>query len=146
MDVPRYALAAFRDAIWALTVPVFIIVGLRHGLFTPTEAGAVIVIYSVLVGFLAYRELTWSALPEILTEAALATSAVMIIISAANAFRPSGPRWCRNDASAEFIPTDGTGRNWYLPAGPPSSPCFRRHAIDWRTCPRVLALSPRCPM
>jgi tripartite ATP-independent transporter DctM subunit len=86
MASPAELFAAFRDSIWALTVPVFIIVGLRHGLFTPTEAGAVIVIYSVLVGFLAYRELTWSALPEILTEAALATSAVMIIISAANAF------------------------------------------------------------
>ncbi|MBL8702422.1 MAG: TRAP transporter large permease [Alphaproteobacteria bacterium] len=79
-------LVAVRDAGWALTVPVFIVVGLRNGLFTPTEAGAVIALYSLVVGFVAHRELRIAHLWPILTEASLATASVMIIISAADAF------------------------------------------------------------
>ena len=47
---------AFRDALWALSIPVFIIVGIRYGIFTPTEAGAITVLYTILVGVFAYRE------------------------------------------------------------------------------------------
>lgn len=78
--------AAVRDAGWALTVPVFIVVGLRNGLFTPTEAGAVIALYSMVVGFVVHRELRVAHLWPILTEASLATASVMLIISAADAF------------------------------------------------------------
>lgn len=77
---------AIRDAGWALTVPVFIVVGLRNGLFTPTEAGAVIALYSMFVGFVIHRELRPAHLWSILTEASLATASVMLIISAADAF------------------------------------------------------------
>jgi tripartite ATP-independent transporter DctM subunit len=66
-------------------VPVFIVVGLRYGIFTPTEAGAVIVVYATVIGTFVYRALRLSAAIEILTEAALATAAVMLIISAADA-------------------------------------------------------------
>ena len=45
----------FRDALWALSIPVFIIVGIRYGIFTPTEAGAITVLYTILVGRFAYR-------------------------------------------------------------------------------------------
>src|SRR6185437_9588592 len=48
---------AFREALWALTIPIFIIVGIRGGVFTPTEAGAMTVLYATLVGFLAHKEL-----------------------------------------------------------------------------------------
>ena len=41
---------AFKEAIWALSIPVFIIVGIRYGIFTPTEAGAMTVIYTIGVG------------------------------------------------------------------------------------------------
>ena len=47
----------FRDALWALSIPVFIIVGIRYGIFTPTEAGAITVLYTILVGVFAYRSL-----------------------------------------------------------------------------------------
>ncbi|HEY6431371.1 MAG TPA: TRAP transporter large permease [Acetobacteraceae bacterium] len=79
-------LAALRRAAWALTVPFIIIFGLRYGIFTPTEAGAVISAYSLLVGLLIYRELKLSQLWSLLTEAAVASAMVMLIISAANAF------------------------------------------------------------
>ncbi|MBV9785455.1 MAG: TRAP transporter large permease [Acidisphaera sp.] len=78
-------LAALRQAAWALTVPFVIIFGLRYGIFTPTEAGAVISAYSLLVGLFIYRELKFSQLWGLLTEAALASAMVMLIISAANA-------------------------------------------------------------
>lgn len=82
---PIEILAAIRQASWALTVPFVVIFGLRYGIFTPTEAGAVIATYSLLVGLFVYRELKVSQLWAIVTEAALATAMVMMIISAANA-------------------------------------------------------------
>jgi tripartite ATP-independent transporter DctM subunit len=77
---------ALREAVWALTIPVYILVGIRYGIFTPTEAGAMTVIYTLLVGFFAHRELKFSALPEIITESVLATATVMLIICAAGSF------------------------------------------------------------
>ena len=81
----REILAAIQQASWALTVPFVVIFGLRYGIFTPTEAGAVIAVYSLLVGLFVYRELKFSQLWGLITEAALATAVVMLIISAANA-------------------------------------------------------------
>ena len=77
---------AFFDALWALTIPVFIIVGIRFGIFTPTEAGAITVIYTALVGFFAYGDLKLRDLPEVICETVLDTSAVMLLICAAAAF------------------------------------------------------------
>jgi tripartite ATP-independent transporter DctM subunit len=77
---------AFFDALWALTIPVFIIVGIRFGIFTPTEAGAITAIYTALVGFFAYGDLKLKDLPEVIRETVLDTSAVMLLICAAAAF------------------------------------------------------------
>lgn len=75
--------AAFVDAIWALTLPVFIIVGIRSGYFTPTEAGAMAVVYAIIVGVVFHRELRWHQLPEIMRETVGTTAVVMLIICAA---------------------------------------------------------------
>ena len=77
---------SFLDALWALSIPVFIIVGIRYGIFTPTEAGAITVLYTILVGMFAYRSLRLRDLPQILKETALDTSSVMLMICAASAF------------------------------------------------------------
>jgi tripartite ATP-independent transporter DctM subunit len=77
---------AVREAAWALTIPLYILIGIRYGLFTPTEAGAMTVVYALLVGFFAHRELRVADLPEILTESVLATATVMLIICAAGSF------------------------------------------------------------
>lgn len=77
---------AFREALWALTIPVFIIVGIRYGIFTPTEAGAITVVYTALVGFFAYGDLKLSQLPAVIRDTVLDTSAVMLLICAAAAF------------------------------------------------------------
>ena len=76
----------FREAVWALSIPVFIIVGIRYGIFTPTEAGAITVLYVILVGKFAYRSLRLRDLPELLKETALDTSSVMLMVCAASAF------------------------------------------------------------
>ena len=76
----------FREAIWALSIPVFIIVGIRYGIFTPTEAGAITVLYTVLVGMFAYKTLKLADLPKVMKETALDTSSVMLMICAASAF------------------------------------------------------------
>jgi tripartite ATP-independent transporter DctM subunit len=77
---------SFRDALWALSIPVFIIVGIRYGIFTPTEAGAVTVLYTIAVGAFAYRSLKIADLPKVMKETALDTSSVMLMICAASAF------------------------------------------------------------
>ena len=53
---------AFRQAIWALLLPVIILVGLRMGVFTPTEAAVVAAVYALAVSTLVYRELNLSQL------------------------------------------------------------------------------------
>ena len=77
---------AFRDALWALSIPVFIVVGIRYGIFTRTEAGAITVLYTILVGRFAYRSLRLADLPRVMKETALDTSSVMVMICAASAF------------------------------------------------------------
>ncbi|MEY3664304.1 MAG: sialic acid transporter permease protein SiaT [Pseudomonadota bacterium] len=88
---PRFAggaevLRALREALWALSIPVFIIVGIRYGIFTPTEAGAITVLYVILVGRFAYGTLKLRDLPLLLKETALDTASVMIMVCAAGAF------------------------------------------------------------
>jgi tripartite ATP-independent transporter DctM subunit len=76
----------FYKSAWALFLPLGIIMGLRFGIFTPTEAGAVCVFYCLLVGIFVYKELKPSMLPMIIREAMLNTAGVMLIICAASAF------------------------------------------------------------
>jgi len=75
-----------RDSSWALFLPFGILGGLRYGIFTPTEAGAVCVLYAVVVGAVVYRRLKWKHIPVILLESALATAGVMLLICAAMVF------------------------------------------------------------
>lgn len=82
----REVAVVFRKSIWALAIPVGIISGIRFGLFTPTEAGAMTVIYSILVGLFAYGDLKLRHFPAILMESVLSASVVMLIICASNAF------------------------------------------------------------
>ena len=75
--------AAFRHAIWALLLPIIILVGLRMGVFTPTEAAVVAAVYALAVSTLVYRELNLSQLRAIFVTAAKTTSIVMFLIAAA---------------------------------------------------------------
>ncbi|SDJ03133.1 TRAP transporter large permease [Billgrantia gudaonensis] len=53
----REVLQAMRSSIWALLFPVWLLVGIRYGLFTPSEAGAFAVAYALLVGCVIHREM-----------------------------------------------------------------------------------------
>jgi C4-dicarboxylate transporter, DctM subunit len=77
---------AALNALPALLVPFVILGGIYSGVFTPTEASAAAVAAALIVGMGIYRELKFSMLPEILKQTVIATSAIMIIISAAALF------------------------------------------------------------
>ena len=74
---------AVVDGFWALMLPVIIVVGLRFGIFTPTEAAVVVAVYSLFVATCIYRELKLSQLYGIFVSAALTTSIVMFLVAAA---------------------------------------------------------------
>ena len=74
---------AFVDGFWALMLPAIIIVGLRFGVFTPTEAAVVVAVYALFVATCIYRELKISELYEVFVSAALSTSVVMFLVAAA---------------------------------------------------------------
>jgi TRAP-type transport system large permease protein len=76
-------LQALREAIWALGLPLIILVGLRMGVFTPTEAAVVAAVYSLLVAMLVYRELSLRQLAGIFQAAARTSAVVMFLVAAA---------------------------------------------------------------
>jgi C4-dicarboxylate transporter DctM subunit len=78
--------AAFRDAFWALLMPVIILGGIYGGVFTPTEAAVVAVIYGLFVGFFVYKELHFARMKGIFVNCAVSTAVVMIIIATSSAF------------------------------------------------------------
>lgn len=76
-------LAAAKGAIWAFILPGIIIVGLRGGVFTPTEAASIAAFYALFVGVVVYKELNFSRVCEVLVAAAKTTSVVMFLAAAA---------------------------------------------------------------
>lgn len=82
----RERLAGTWDAAIALTMPVIILVGMSTGIFTATEAGAVAVVYGLIIGMLVYRELPLRRLPGILLSSGLTSAVVLLIIAFAAPF------------------------------------------------------------
>ncbi len=76
---------AIKPAILPLLLPIIIIGGIRIGVFTATEAGAVAIIYAMLLG-LIYREMHWADLKQGFKETVCTTSSIMLIVSAASVF------------------------------------------------------------
>jgi tripartite ATP-independent transporter DctM subunit len=76
-------LAAFRNGLWALFLPVIIIGGLRGGLFTPTEAAVVAAVYALFVTLFIYREIGLGEIVEVFVQAARTTATVMFLVAAA---------------------------------------------------------------
>ena len=76
-------LRALREAVWALGLPIIILVGLRMGVFTPTEAAVVAAVYSLFVAMVVYRELTLRQLVEIFQTSARTSAVVMFLVAAA---------------------------------------------------------------
>ena len=74
------------QSIWALILPLGIIMGMRLGWFTPTECAAVTVVYSVFVGAVIYKKLKPAHIKPIVVESVNNTASVVLILSAANMF------------------------------------------------------------
>ncbi len=74
------------DSLWALLFPLGIVLGIRIGMFTPSEAGAFAVFYCTLVGIFIYKGLKWEHLPKIFLETIDGTATVILVIVAASVF------------------------------------------------------------
>lgn len=82
----KLVIYSFRESIWALLVPVIILGGIYSGIFTPTEAGAVAVVYAAFVGMFVYRDIKLSDLPEILASSAITSGTILVLVIMATAF------------------------------------------------------------
>jgi len=71
-------------AIWALVIPFGILFGLRGGVITATEAGAICAAYSLFVGIFVYKEIKWKHAWAIIEESVLGTATVMILVCCCN--------------------------------------------------------------
>ena len=76
-------LHAILDGSWALMLPVIIIVGLKMGVFTPTEAAVVAAVYSLFVAVFIYKELKLQDILPVFIQAATTTAVVMFLVAAA---------------------------------------------------------------
>jgi len=77
---------ALKEGIWALLLPLIIIVGIRAGIFTPTESAAIAAFYALIVGMFVYRDLKLKDLPRVFLRAGITSGMVIFIIAAANLF------------------------------------------------------------
>jgi TRAP-type transport system large permease protein len=78
---------ASLKAVWPLMTPVIILGGILGGVFTPTEAAAIAVGYSVLIGLFVMRTLKLADLPDILVRAGITSAVVLLLVGAAMAFK-----------------------------------------------------------
>jgi tripartite ATP-independent transporter DctM subunit len=82
----REIMVDLKDSIWALLFPVILIVGIRFGLFTPSEAGAFAVVYALIIGKFVYKELTWVKFKEALKDSYIDNGAIILIIALSGIF------------------------------------------------------------
>jgi tripartite ATP-independent transporter DctM subunit len=83
----QFLLRASRDAIVPMVIPVVILGGFYLGVFTATEAGAVVAAYAVAAARLYYKNVSWTQMAEIAYESALLTAAVVFLLAVATVFQ-----------------------------------------------------------
>ncbi|MFZ4451650.1 TRAP transporter large permease [Salibacterium aidingense] len=85
---PSFAevLISFKECIWALLFPVILLVGIRFGIFSASEGGAVAVVYALLVGKFIYKDLSWKNFKKAVIDAVEDNSMIMLIIASASIF------------------------------------------------------------
>jgi tripartite ATP-independent transporter DctM subunit len=76
-------MTALRQSTWALVLPVIVLVGLKFGVFTPTEAAVVAAVYAMFVATVIYREMTLRQLYVAFVSAAKTTAVIMFLVAAA---------------------------------------------------------------
>ncbi|MDT8902911.1 TRAP transporter large permease [Anaeroselena agilis] len=82
----REVVRSFFGAFWAILMTLIIVVGIMSGVFTPTEASMVAVVYAIFIGFFVYRELKPRDLPRVFWDSAVTTASLMALVGFANVF------------------------------------------------------------
>jgi C4-dicarboxylate transporter, DctM subunit len=82
----KSALSGINEAKWAILIPIIILGGIYGGIFTPTEAAVIAVVYAVIISLLVYKEIKLKDFPNVIKDAALTSATILIIIGTANAF------------------------------------------------------------
>jgi tripartite ATP-independent transporter DctM subunit len=75
----KKAVLSFKEAIWALLMPVIILGGIFGGIFTATESGAIACVYGIIIGKFVYKDLSWKDLVHTFYKSAKTTGNIMII-------------------------------------------------------------------
>ena len=83
---PGELIAAIRHGMWALLLPVIILGGIYTGVFTPTQAAAVSVVYALIVELWIHRSLTLHDIPRVLAESTVLIGALLVILALAQGF------------------------------------------------------------
>ncbi|MFC1539741.1 TRAP transporter large permease, partial [Candidatus Latescibacterota bacterium] len=104
---------AFREAFWGLLAPVIILGGIYGGVFTPTEAAAIAVVYSIAIDVFIYRSMKMNDIIRIAGDAGVTSSVIMSIVVSASLFA-----WILNTQglaaiAASFL-TSITSNHWIL--------------------------------
>ena len=108
----REFMLVLRNALPALMIPLIIMGGILFGLFTPTEAAAVAVVYALIVPPLFYREPSWRELPKIFAESARRSGVIGLIIGLVGAFG-----WVLTYSKFPFVVAEAIGSiapTWWL--------------------------------
>ena len=94
---------AFKDAFWGFLMPVIILGGIYGGIFTPTEAAAVSVVYGLFVGMVIYREVKLKDLFDICVDSAKTTGGIMLIVASASLFSYVCTKFGIADAASQLL-------------------------------------------
>lgn len=95
--------AAFKDAIWALGIPILIIVGVYGGVFTPIESAGIVAVYAIIISVFVYKDLKIREIYNVAYTSAVGTAQIMIILASASVFAWVLTRYRVPDALTSFI-------------------------------------------
>ena len=84
-QTPKQIGHAFKEGIWARRMPIIILGGIFGGIFTPTEAAAVAVVYALIISLTVYRDMKLSELPQVFVEASVSTATIMMMVGLSKA-------------------------------------------------------------
>ena len=79
-------MSILKETIWAIIFPVLLLVGIRMGMFTPSEVGSFACVYALIVGVFVYREINLKKLVETLKQSVIDIGAIMFMISMSGVF------------------------------------------------------------
>ncbi len=105
---------SFREAFWGLLMPVIILGGIYGGIFTPTEAAAVSVIYGLIVGMFIYKEVKLKDLFGIMVDSAKTTGGIMLIVASASLFSYCCTLFGISQAAQQLLSSVSTNRVIFL--------------------------------